>query len=241
MRLYVNNIVGILFFITCIVYLGCVLFGFEYSSEFIRSFIAPLLLLSYLVKKLPKVSLFLFFLIFYALAETAFLFQGYPDFSYYLSNASYILAYSFMLAFILQKIQFSKMLKRFSKHLMVLLFFGGYLVFALDKLSGLEASNYKLLDYILYTTYNALFILVLIFSLINYLYHDTKKSLNLFLACLFIALSELVQVADIVEMKTLFLVLYSFLLVLGFCLLFFYFSFKDNTKSIDLETGLIDS
>jgi len=240
MRFYLNKMAVVLFFLCCIAYLGCVVLGYDMISEYIRSFISPMLLLYYITKKPPKSVLTLFFLIFYAVAETSFLYLEYSDLSYYVANIAYITSYGLMLVFLMSKMNFSKVIKRFSVHLIVLLLFGGYLLFALDRLSERQTTGLIQLDYALYTVYNSLFILVLMFSLIHYLYHDTKKTLILFLACLCIALSELVQIADIVDMKTLFIVLYSFLLIAGFCLLFFYFKNIDKTRSIVLEENFTD-
>ncbi len=241
MKLYLNKITIVIFFLTCLVYLGCVMFGYDSISEYVRSFVVPSLLVYYYTRKANKSLLIALFLVFYSIAETTFFYLDYSDLSYYVGNVSYSFAYGFMLTFILFKMQFSKILKRFPIHLIILFLFGGYLLFALDELPESEISDNKLVDYVLYSVYNVLFILVLVFSLINYLYHDIKKALILFLACLCIVLSELVQVAYVVEIRSLFNVLYSFLLTVGFCFLFFYFNYGDKTRSIDLEVNLINA
>ncbi len=238
---FFNKIIIGLFLITCFVYLSSVIFiGYDFSEN-ARSLLTPLLLLCYLTRRQKKSFLIVLFLIFYTLGETIFTegslsenitIAGYLN--YYKSEAFYCIAYTTLLVFILLKMKFSKIVKHFSMHLVVLFLFGGYLLFTMEELP--DASGYVLSDYLVYTIYNLLFILVLIFSFINYLYHDLRKALILFLACLCIVMSELVQIIYYyVDKSDIFNIVYSFLLVFGFCFLLYYFNYREKTRSIDID------
>ncbi|WAC02048.1 hypothetical protein N7U66_19975 [Lacinutrix neustonica] len=112
----------------------------------------------------------------------------------------------------------------------VLIGFNLYTIFFLNQmiLSDSAIEIYTL-NFFLECTYNVCILLILSISLLNYLYHDSKRGLLLFLASVCIVFSEMVQVAYIfVSADYLLNVVYALLLVTGFYIVYVYIVSKIN-------------
>ena len=205
-------------------------------AEYSRALFFPAVFLFYIVKK-QRMSLFFgAFLFFYALAETTYFYENLTTSAYYIGVISYIISYSSLFVFIVSKMKIRIVLERFKFHLLVLFFFSVYLIVTLDGMLKFDYSDMLLIDYLLESTYNALVVLVLVASFLNYLYHDTKKALILFIACVFIVFSELVQLAYYFIAKQYELnIIYSALLMIGFAFIFLFMNYNDKTHSITKE------
>lgn len=71
--------------------------------------------------------------------------------------------------------------------------------------------------------YNVLILLMLSTSLMYYLHNLNKQSLLLFLACVCIVFSEMIQVAYVFITAEIFLkIIYSILMAIGFGLIYYY-------------------
>ena len=236
MRLFLARFITAIIVMLGLVFLVSEVFVYDKTTEYSRALFFPAIFTFYIVKKQVLNFFFASFLFFYAIAETTFFYEHLTTNSYYVAVAAYILSYSSIFIFIISKMEKGVLLKRFKFHLIILFVFGTYVLIALDRMLKFNYDDMRSLDYILETTYNAILILVLSFSFLNYLYHDTKKALILFLACIFIVFSELVQVAYYFMVKQYGLnIIYSIFLIIGFTFMFLFINYKDITNSIAEE------
>ena len=223
-------VTGLLFIVVCSFMVG-VLFSLETLSNYSRAFILPFLVYLYFTESNNKSSYFAIFLISCALAEISKVFLGfeYNSFSK-ISNIAYIFGYINLLIYMAKSINLKTLLAKFKVSLIVLTVFNGYLIFALNQmiLSDEIITVYSF-NFLIECTYNICILLLLSFSLINYLYHDSKRGLLLFLASVCIVFSEMVQVAYLfVSSDYILNVTYSLLLVTGFYLVYVYIVCKIN-------------
>ena len=81
--------------------------------------------------------------------------------------------------------------------------------------------------------YNLLILLILSKSLLYYLYTETKQALLLFLACVCIVFSEMIQVAYFFITEEIFLKIgYIVLMAIGFGFIYFYTLLEIKSKSL---------
>lgn len=208
-----------------------------------RMLIFPFLTLYFFTKKEQKNLFFGLFLVFFTIAEILlFMVLGYGlhrvfGFNFINMGTSFcVLAYSSLFVFIISKMNLKKLFKKIQMHVIVLFMFGVYLLYVLDhmiKHNGLASMS--VLEYVLATTYNLSIIVILLISLLNYLYNATKKSLFIF--CLCVVFSELVQTAYFFMAREVLLdLVYTGLLSLGFCFICVYMFIKVN----DNRTNFLD-
>ncbi|AUC81922.1 hypothetical protein [Lacinutrix sp. Bg11-31] len=224
-------VTGLLIVIASLFMVG-VLFDVETLSDFSRALILPFLVYLYFTVSEVKSKFFALFLIFCAFAECVKVIM-YLD-AYALSkvsNIAYILGYISLLLYISKSINFQRLFSKFKVPIIVLTVFNGYLIFVLNQMILADSTiAIYTFEFLIECSYNICILLVLSFSLINYLYHDTKKGLILFLASACIVFSEMVQVAYIfVSSEYILRVAYSVLLIVGFYLLYVYIVSKINT------------
>lgn len=223
-------ITGLLIAISCLFMAG-VLFNIEMLSNFSKAFILPLLVYLYFTVSNARNKFFAMFLIFCAFAGfvNAIMFLD----VYILSKVSkigHILGYISLLTYIAKSISLKKLLEKYKIPIVVLAIFNCYLIFSLNQmiLADIAIEVYTF-DFLIECIYNMCILLVLSFSLVNYLYHDSKKGLILFLASVCIVFSEVVQVAYIfVSSEYVLNVVYAVLLVTGFYLVYVYIVSKIN-------------
>ena len=224
-------VTGLLITITSLFMVG-VIFNLETLSNFSRAFILPFLVYLYFTESETKSKYFAVFLISCAIAEC--LKVVIRQDAYILpkvSNLAYIIGYINLLIYIARSININKLITKFKLPIIVLTVFNGYLIFVLNQMiladNTIEIYTF---NFLIECTYNICILLVLSFSLINYLYHDSKKGLILFLASVCIVFSEMVQVAYLfVSSEYMLSVAYSALLIVGFYLVYIYIVSKINT------------
>ncbi len=229
----------------CIIFLASAIINFKQLGLYSRVLIFPSLIFFYSIKVKRRDLFFSLFLLFFTVAEFL-LFCAYSiDFNkiygiktIYLSTFFYTLAYASLFVLIISNMKIKRLIKGFPLHIIVLVLFGFYLLYALDNmLKNNGLLSVAVFEYILASIYNLVIILVLISSLLGYLYHDNKKSLSLFIACLCIVFSELVQTAYyFMEREQLLNLVYTILLSVGFLMLCVYLSFN-KSKSAAMGIG----
>lgn len=176
-------------------YLLFVLLDLGHKSEgahMVISFSLPLIAYFYFSTIKEKSFFFSLFLYLFALSEFLSLFSNYipSKIDYYVGNSIYIMAYFFLLIEILKPIDLKYILRNFKLHSVVLIVLSIYVLLVLQ-----NVMEPKIIDYIFEFVYNTLVISLLSCALINYFYHDDKKSFYLFLGALFIVSCEVIAVA----------------------------------------------
>ena len=201
------------------------LFQIKILSEIAWILILPTLLVFYSVYQGKKDILFIIFLVGFALSEILKLWFITSEMLYY--YASYIcimVAYSSLIIFFLKGIKFKKLLKNFKLHLIILLVFNLYILYTLNEMI-LQDETVEVFTFIFFieVVYNVLILLMLSISLLYYLHNESKQALLLFLACVCIVFSEMIQVAYVFITAEIFLRIgYSLLMAIGFGFIYFY-------------------
>jgi len=244
MKYLKKNIVAGLIVLLCLVFFLSEIINTKQLGHYSRVLIFPLLVLFYYTKKVEKKLLFGLFLVFFAIAELMLFFLlahklrfGLGENYSRIGTFFCVMAYFCLFIFIMYKLNLKKLFKRFKMHIIILLFFGGYLLYALDNMvkhHGLASMS--VIDYTLATLYNLSIIAVLLIALLNYLYNsDSRKALLLFVSCLCIVFSELVQTAYFfMAREDLLNLVYTTLLSIGFCFMYIYIAYKgkNNANSV---------
>jgi len=176
--------------------------GNEMNAIIFHSSIVPLITIIYILSIKRKDLFFLLFLVFFSLSniyDTVSYIIAVNNFadiyyiSYYLANSLYIISYIFLIIKLIKSIDFKYVLKFLKIYVVVLTILNFYLMYVLHSIidPNLVFQN----DYYLEVTYNLVILLLLSFSLLNYIYKDNKKSLYLLLGALLIVFSEVIDVA----------------------------------------------
>jgi hypothetical protein len=87
---------------------------------------------------------------------------------------------------------FKETVKKFPIHLIILLALD---VFCVITVTDTTKSILSTAEYTLEFSYNAVIMLLLTITLINYIYREDKKSMNLLIGSIFIVFSEVIQLA----------------------------------------------
>ncbi|MGS2725892.1 hypothetical protein ACU8DI_04740 [Psychroserpens sp. BH13MA-6] len=223
-----SNLLGATLILLCIVFLGLQSKGLEVEAFGVKAIAMVFLILLYFVKVKSRSILFALFLLTYGAAEV-YNYYSYYDYvedlntvdPYYLiGNLLFILAYIFMIAKVLSIMDFSKALVKFPLQILLLFGLGVFVVYMITDISRdeLEAKYLFITELI----YNSVVMFLVCLSLVNYMYNDTKKSMNLLIGSILIVFSEVIQVAYyyISDYDNTLSVIYSVFLVGAF--VFFY-------------------
>lgn len=211
-----------------IAFIGLRIFKQDAIADYIRPIILPLVTVYYILKGYNRRGYFFLFLSVYAFAELFGFFNHMAEESelidnllYFGCNSLYILAYIFLIMEVFQSMELSKIFNRFTVHIVILLLLDIYCVVLVSEVAIKSENLVTIYDHIIEITYNAVIMIMLTVCLINYLYRDSKKAMNLLLGALCIVFSEVFQVAYFyVAEITLLSIAYSVLLVIAFT--FFY-------------------
>jgi len=220
-----------------ILFVISVLFGFTLMSTITKAFIFPIFLYLYLSESEVKSKSFIGFLTIFSIAGIyAVIVALNATFYSHLGSIPYVVAYICLLIYIIKGFDFKELFKRFKYYLLVLVAFNIYVIFILNQMI-LEDESLKVntLEFMFEGMYNLCVLLVLSFSLLNYLYHDSKTSFLLFVASVCIVFSEMVQVAYIfISADYILNVAYSTLLIIGFYFVYMYIETKINNNNYSL-------
>src|SRR5690606_12850363 len=217
-------------------FLGLQILQFETQAAALRALLLIGLTVFYCLTIKDKKRFFYLFLVAFSLAEVlnftslfvSFKSDSGTDYSYYLTNALYILAYLFLTTKVLGDMNLKEVIRKFPIHILVLLVLDIFCVIIVtDTTEGLLSSE----EYTLEFLYNIVIMLLLTVALINYIYREDKKSMNLLIGSIFIVFSEVIQLAYFyISAINILNVICSFFLVMAF--IFFYLQsrlmYQDN-------------
>ncbi|RLJ64295.1 hypothetical protein CLV86_1411 [Lacinutrix venerupis] len=173
-------------------------FGFSTISYNLELMFVPVLALFYFFKKGAKsITLILFFLC-YTVGELVSMFLYNPDENiyYYLCNISYIIAYFFLILYVVNGLNFKVIFKKYLFYFIVLLLLSIYILYFfinLVKPINFE-SQLDVAVHIVEFVYNLSLVVLLSLSFLNYIHNNIRKYLVLFLSCFLIAFSEFILI-----------------------------------------------
>jgi hypothetical protein len=211
--------------VLCIVFIGLQIEQLTLQAAGVRALLLLLLTGLYCNKVKRKRLFFFLFFIAFAFADTLNFFslfiplrENSIDYSYYLVNSLYILAYIFLIIQVLKSMDVKEVVKKLPFHIIILLVLD---VSSVIVVTNTTQNQLDIYEYTLEFVYNAVIMVLLSVALINYIHKDDKKSMNLLLGSIFIVFSEVIQLTYfyVAEMNVL-NVFCSLLLVFAF--LFFY-------------------
>lgn len=223
-----TKIFGITIICLSLLFLGLQSMGLELEAFGVKALTLGLLALLYFIAVKSKHIFFILFLLLFTVAEiyNYFTFNLLPeegetlDIYYIVGNTFFILSYIFLIGRVLTLMDIKKAMTRFPIQILLLAILGVFVTYMITDLSisGLPMDY----TYFVELSYNAIIMILVSLSLINYMYKDTKKSMNLLIGCIFIVFSEVIQIAYyyITDFDNTLNVVYSVFLVAAF--VFFY-------------------
>ncbi|OBX26255.1 hypothetical protein A9996_05620 [Gelidibacter algens] len=166
----------------------------ENEAAGLRTLLFVLLTTLYYVRVKNKRVFFFSFLITFTIAEILnFLsfFVDVPqlndsDTMYYLVNSVYIIAYALLITQILSAMNVIEMVKKYPFHLLILIVLD---VFCVVVVTNTAIGRLTYYAYFVELIYNAVIMILLTVTLINYLHREDKKAINLLIGAIFIFFS----------------------------------------------------
>lgn len=220
-----------------VVFLGFQIFELEVEASGIRALLSIFLTTLYIYSVKQKRSFFLLFLLTFSIAEILTYFgwlipivpDAKIDLMYYIANSLYILSYLFLIIQIMISISVVDVVKKYPFHLLVLIILDVFSVVVVTNTATDKLSNY---EYYMEFLYNAIIMILLTVSLINFIHKDDKKAINLLLGSIFIFFSEVLQLAYFyISDSNVLNVICSIFIVLAF--LFFYLQSKLTHQPVE--------
>jgi len=219
-----SRVVGAVLIVLSIVFLSFQIYGLEAEAAGVRTLLFIFLLILYYIKVDTKLLYFFLFLITFTGAEIvnfiAWLVAPITikTILYYIGNSLYILAYSLLIVQIVSTMNFKDIVKKLPYHLIILIVLD---VFCVIVITNTVIGRLNYYEYFVELIYNSVIMILLTVTLINYIYRDDKKAINLLTGAMCIFFSEVIQLAYFyVSNINLLNVLCSLFLVLAF--VFFY-------------------
>ncbi len=197
----------------------------EVSASVVAATMFILLTYLYHITTFDKRRYFLLFLIAFSLGKIleayTYVFvdvNSEPDYGYYISNGLYMLSYTFLIIQCISSMNMKVVLSKFFVTIAILIVLG---VFCVTLITETTQSIFNFSEYLLEFVYNAIIMILLSLSLINYMYRDSKKAILFFIASMFIFFSEMIQMAYyyIAELEFL-AAIYSVFLVSAFAIFY---------------------
>lgn len=193
-------------------------------------FLTLILIGAYFFNKENTRQYLLGFLFFHLLAEFVSLTRIIPDFTllYTVVSFSYIISYSSLINLLSLDVVFSDLWQKFKGFIIILSVFGVSILYYMHDIMFSEG-EFLLYPFIVDTAYNIVVIVLLCFSFLSYVYHDSKKQLVLFLLCLSFSFSEVAQLAYIyLSNSFLLFVLFSVFKLMSFFFCNYYLKIKSD-------------
>tara|TARA_B100000809_G_scaffold6170_1_gene6291 strand:- start:326 stop:1024 length:699 start_codon:yes stop_codon:yes gene_type:complete len=182
-------------------FLGLQLLGEEHHAFGVKAIGMSMLVVLYFFGVKKKHVLFMLFLLAYSAAEVHnyITYNLLPtadatyDLHYLIGNTLYISAYVFLILRIFSVMNFKKAVSRFPFQIGLLFILGVFVVYLVTDLSNFG----MIFDYShsVELFYNSIIMFLVCLALINYMYNDTKKSMNLLIGSICIIFSEVIQIA----------------------------------------------
>lgn len=229
-----KTITMVLFVLIVLTILGHI-FQLKYMSDISWILILPILIYFYSKKNKHKNVFFTVFLIGFAISEFFKMWFFTSElFNHYISYIFIMTAYCSLITFFLKGMDAKRLIKKFKFHIFILITFNLYILYTLNQMilqdDSLEVFTFP---FFLEVFYNLLILLILSISLLYYLYTETKQALLLFLACVCIVFSEMIQVAYFFITEEIFLKIgYIVLMAIGFGFIYFYTLLEIKSKSL---------
>lgn len=226
----------ILFIVIALVFVVSKIADYDLISDICRSIFNLFLITFYVVKIKKKSKWFLGFLVVALIAEliNVYNYNSNSITIYYFCCVLFIISYLVLIVFIVRQLNFKKVIKDFK---LQLFFLTALTVFTLYSFQGfiLEVAAYGSIEYFIENAYYLVLIILFNLAFINYLERSYKKEFLLFLAVLFIFLSEFVQtsVIFIKPIKSLDIV-FSILLLVGYYFIFKYLIVLYSNAKLDV-------
>lgn len=221
-----KKVLILILIILSVVFLGLQLIQYEAQAAGVRALLMVSLTSLYCLKVSEKRPFFFLFLITFTVAEILNFISWYVDINseslfdyyYYIGNGLYILSYIFLIIRVLRDMNLVEVIKKFPLHILLLLILDVFFVSIVTDTTQNKLTRH---EYSLEYFYNAIIMLLVTVALINFMYRENKKAMNLLVGSIFIVFSEVVQMAYfyVAEINIL-NVLCSIFLILAF--LFFY-------------------
>ena len=238
----INLLLGVLFALI-LAYVGVSLFQLEDVANYIRPFILPLALVYYIKGGFKRFTYFFYFLLLYAIGDLLGLIYNYPDISitldtilYFTCNLLYIASYLCLIVHILKTMPIQKVFGKYTIHLIILLILDVYCVYLVTDVAIQSGNLITIYDNILEFVYNIVIMALLTVTLINYLYRDAPKSMNLLIGALCVVFSEVIQVAYFYVSEVFLLgIAYIVLIILAFVFFFIQARMEYSSISRKLE------
>lgn len=234
--MHVGKFLGTLIVAFSLFFLGLQFKGLEIEAAGVRALTVTLLTILYVFRVKDKHALFLLFLVFFSISEILNYVTWVVnlditpevDYFYYIGNTLYILSYLFLIARITVAMNFKKAFLKFPIQIGLLTILGIFFVYFVSDTTRKELT-YN--EYYLELLYNAVVMFLMAIALVNYMYKDDKKSMNLLIGTICIMFSEVIQLAYFYIAEINFLnVLCSMFLVLAF--LFFYLQSRLKPREV---------
>ncbi|WP_040253696.1 hypothetical protein [Psychroserpens mesophilus] len=233
----IGKFLGLIILVLSLFFLGLQFKGLEIEAAGVRALAVTLLLFLYVLRIKDKHPFFLLFLIFFAISEILNYvtwvvdidISSEIDYFYYVGNSLYIIAYFFLIARIAVDMNFRKAFLKFPVQIGLLAILGLFFVYFVSDTTRKELT---INEYYLELLYNAVVMFLMAIALVNYMYRDDKKSMNLLIGTICIMFSEVIQLAYfyIAADFNLLNVLCSMFLVFAF--LFFYLQSRLKHRKI---------
>lgn len=231
MNLTKSQILSLSIVVLAMGYILSVLFKLNGLQTISRGMIFPLFVLLYFLQSKTKNIFFAGFLILFSISESIYAFCPGNNYIYYFCNTMSVLAYLSLAIYFIRRMNVFILFNRFKVFLLVLVICNSYIVYMLNDIILSDPNvNFLTVAFFLECFYNLSILIALSFSLLSYLYHDSKEDLLLFLATACIVFSEVVQVANMYASENnLLAVIYAVLFTAGLALVYAYIISKMNT------------
>lgn len=235
----IKRIIGTFLVILSLLFVYLQIVNLEYYGDFVKTLLLLGLTALFFFHEECDCKLFKLFLLVYALGEVIS-FSGWfididyevqPDYFYYIANSLYILAYTLLIGQILFRLNLRKIV---SKYFVVILILIVLDIFCVSIVTATAEGVLTVYEYILEYLYNTVIMVLLSVAMINFMYRDDKRSINLLIASIFIVFSEIIQlayfyVAEYDELN----IVSSVLFILAFVFLYLHAKLK-NEEPVDL-------
>lgn len=154
---------------------------------------------------------------------------------YYTVNSLYILAYLFLIFKVLYLVNLKKMILKLPIHIIILVVLD---VFSVIVITETTEKILNPTEYILEFVYNAVVMALLSVALLNYIYRDDVKSMNLLLASILIVFSEVIQLTYFyIESDNTLNIICSVLLVIAFIFFYIHSTLKNSVPIMESPYG----
>lgn len=224
---YLLSVLAFIITVNCIVFESLKLIN---TASVFRAILFPVFFLIYFSNDNFISKAFTLFLLFFGLAEVSYLIN-YIDatVAYYAGIVFYVFAYSMLFLHLISRITIKTIKEKYMVQVVSLVVFSIYLLVALDTFFLKEYDGeMNIIARVIENVYNLLLLLVLVFSLINFLSNKTLKTLMLFIACACLVFSELVQITVyLTEDNEPLTLVYSLMLIFGFYFFYMYINKTD--------------